>query len=203
MMYEYAQSADILRTVGDYIYRSSYYIISGTVGAGKTTLLEELARQEQRLRFIPEVAAELINEQVDVDGELVPWKNELAFHKFEDLLLRKRVEAYLSGKENELCFFDRGIPDAIPFFQVEGKSVPTELIDAARKVRYNQMVFFLPFWEEIYENTPFRPQSVKEAASIDILLRQTYIDLGYTLVDVPKASAESRTQFILEQVGIL
>ena len=203
MRYEYVQSADVLRTVGDYIYRSNYYIISGTVGVGKTTLIEELTKREQGLAFIPEVAAELISDQVDVDSESVPWKNELAFHKFEDLLLRKRIEAYLSAGESKICFFDRGIPDAIPFFQVEGKTVPSELLDAARKVRYNKIVFFLPFWEEIYENTPFRPQSLREAVHIDMLLRQTYFELGYSLVDVPKVSVEERTQFMLEQVRFI
>lgn len=202
MRYEYAQSAGVLRTVGDYIYRPSYYIISGTVGVGKTTLIEELIKRERKLTFISEVAAELISDQVDVDGELVPWKTELSFHRFEDLLLRKRIEAYLSAGESSVCFFDRGIPDAIPFFQVEGKNVPTELLDAARKIRYNQMVFFLPFWEEIYENTPFRPQSSREADHIDMLLRQTYLELRYSLIDVPKVSVEERAQFIFERVGL-
>jgi predicted ATPase len=46
-------------------------VISGGPGAGKTTALLELAKLGYR--FAPEVAREIIQEQVRTGGTAVPW----------------------------------------------------------------------------------------------------------------------------------
>jgi predicted ATPase len=65
------------------------FIISGGPGAGKTTTLIELAK----LGFphIPEVARQIIQEQVQSGGKALPWADRAAY---TELMLQRSIESY-------------------------------------------------------------------------------------------------------------
>jgi len=52
----------------------NYYVITGGPGVGKTTLLNAL--EIKGMRVIPEDARQIIKEQMQTNGEGLPWKNK-------------------------------------------------------------------------------------------------------------------------------
>jgi predicted ATPase len=169
------------------------------MGFGKTALIEELAKSKEFCRS-PEIASELIKEQLEIGGKLIPWIDRYAFEKE---LLKRRIDAYLSTSQDRICFFDRGIPEAIAFFRSEEKDIPVIFLEASQDYRYSDKVFLLPPWEEIYHTTHTRPQSFEESARLSSLLEELYLELGYDLIIVPKDTIENRVKFIIKHIDFI
>ena len=191
-----AETHDALLSGGPPLIRSNCYVLTGGVGFGKTALIAQLC-QAGAYSAIPEFAAELIFEQISLNGDLLPWKGTDSFLAFEAALLSMRVEAYLSMPDDRLVFADRGIADAIPFFAIDGVPIPEFYLSAARRYRYNRRVFLVPPWAEIYVQTPVRPQTFDESARIGQLVIDTYRELGYELIEVPRTGLPDRAKFVL------
>ena len=73
---------------------------------------------------------------------------------------------------------------------------------ASRRYRYDDVVFVLPAWPEIYVTDGDRRMTFESAQAFGERVREVYRDLGYTIVDVPRDSVERRTRFIAEHVGL-
>ena len=61
-------------------------------------------------------------------------------------------------------------------------------------------VIYLPSWQSIYIQTGVRHEKFCEAQKIDSILKKTYTDFKYELIEVPKASIEERLKFILNSI---
>src|ERR1044072_8258298 len=94
----------------DPICHQHYFVITGGPGVGKTTMLEEL--KNRGFICIPEVAREIIREQILTDGEALPWKNTEAYKEW---MLNRSVESYqmVDNSNKKYTFFDRGIIDTL------------------------------------------------------------------------------------------
>jgi len=183
-------SLKIILNVGE--MKPNCYIITGGVGFGKTTLVEELCKDEMYFK-IPEIAAELIEEQKRIGGRLIPWIDRYAF---EEELMKRRIEAYICAPKDKICFFDRGIPDVIAFLKLENKEMPKLYFEVSKKCRYSTKVFFVPPWKEIYTNNIARPQTYEESLDLSNLIKEAYTGLGYELVEIPKMTVKERVEFI-------
>ena len=177
-----------------------YYVITGGPGVGKTSLLGEL--QKRGLTVIPEVARQLIKEQQAVDGEALPWKNK---RLYRDLMFQRSVESFEKVMEEQHgespIFFDRGFLDAICYASLTGIRVENEMKILAETWRYNDHVFILPPWKEIYRTDAERKQDWNEAVFTYNKMIQTYRSFQYNLVEVPKNSIEQRANFILNWIN--
>ena len=67
--------------------------------------------------------------------------------------------------------------------------------------RYEKIVFIAPPWVEIYSADKERKETEDELESIHEHLFDTYENLGYQLVELPKVSVESRQQFIIDTLS--
>lgn len=79
--------------------------------AGKTTLLNALSANGYKT--IPEAARTIIREETALNGDALPWKNKQIYTDkmiAASLLDYNRTKA---SQSNEVCFFDRGILDAV------------------------------------------------------------------------------------------
>lgn len=179
------------------IINSNFYIITGGPGAGKTSLLNEL--KKQKFRCIPEVAREIIIEQMNSGGDAVPWKNT---GLYKQIMMDRSVQTYHSAsiENNETVFFDRGIPDTIAYTRLLHQRVSTEFGLHAKQLRYNKNVFILPPWQEIYETDTERKQNWEEAVMTYNVLKETYADYQYYLIEVPKVDIFKRAEFILQNI---
>jgi predicted ATPase len=177
------------------IENENFYILTGGPGSGKTSILEVLKKEFQ---CIDEVARQIIQEQVKIDGDAVHWKDQ---RKFLDLMLSLSIFTYEQVNEkNKPVFFDRGIPELIGYCHLIHHPVPPYLVNAAKIYRYNKKVFITPPWQEIYQNDEERKQDWREAVETYDRIADAYSNAGYKLLEIPKAPITKRVEFILEQI---
>ena len=104
---------------------------------------------------------------------------------------------YEKNFEWDVYFFDRGIPDAIGFFNFDGLNAPKEILDACTLYPYDQHVFIVPPWEEIYQSDNVRNYSYEDAVKQHIGIVKAYKELGYQIIILPKVTIKERVDFIL------
>jgi predicted ATPase len=173
------------------------FIISGGPGAGKSTLLNAL--RTAGFSCFDEVSRELIQEQVMLGSSCLPW---IDLGCFAQLALQRMIGQYekASVGETPVTFFDRGIPDIIAYLRVGGLPVEESWYQIARQFPYEPLVFMAPPWEAIYVNDSERWQTFEEASILHQALVETYQALGYTIVDLPRASVADRVTFVSNAV---
>src|SRR5579864_6196492 len=177
----------VLRTNG-------FFVITGGPGAGKTTLIQEL--QKRFFTCIPEVAREIIKEQVAMQGDALPWKNKVLYLQ---MMFDRSVDSYKAAAKikNSTIFFDRGIPDSITYAKIIGFEKTEAMEHEASHYRYNQTIFFLSPWRDIYTIDDERKQSWEEAVVSSELNAEIYRRFNYSLINVPNGPPEKRAEFIL------
>jgi len=179
---------------------SKFYIITGGPGAGKTTLLDEL--NQYGLTTVPEEGRRIIKEQIESGGEGLPWLNKELFAK---LMFEESVKTYRKLNQSihlKPVFFDRGIWDTLGYMRLENIPVPEVMITKAREMVYNNNVFILPPWKEIYENDPERKQSIEKAILTFECMKEIYQEYDFNIIEVPKVTVEMRAAFILDRALI-
>ena len=70
--------------------------------------------------------------------------------------------------------------------------------NAAAVHRYNDVVFALPSWPEIYVTDSERTMTFESAQAFGERVRNIYEDFGYTVVLVPRDTIGARARFIVE-----
>ena len=176
--------------------KSNFYVLTGGPGSGKTSVWQELERRGYIC--IPEVARPIIKEQISINGNALPWKNR---EKYSELMLQHSVRDFIQYQnENNICFFDRGIPDTYGYCLLTHQPVSDVLMNAVKSYRYNPQIFIFPFWKEIYETDSERKQDTREAEETFYQLKSAYESLGYQTCILPQIPVNQRTDFILEQV---
>ena len=177
---------------------TNFYVITGGPGAGKTTLLKELKRQN--FVVIPEVARKIIKEQLHLKGEALPWKNK---ELYKNLMFDRSIEGFKQadkkyGKDTPV-FFDRGFLDSLCYATMVGSGVDERMECFAENWRYNQKVFMLPPWKEIYHSDTERKQDWNEAVLTYEMMKKTYQTYGYEIIEIPKTTVSERANIVLNQ----
>jgi len=165
------------------------YIITGGPGSGKSTLLSKLS--EQGHQCFEEISRIVIQEQHQMGGNKVPWHN---LSDFAEICFERMSTQLYECKPEGKCFFDRGLPDIIAYVRRGGLKVPPKYFQ--KSDQYNKTVFLAPTWEEIFINDAERPESFEDAMEISVFLRNTYEELGFTVIELPKLSVAERVLFI-------
>jgi predicted ATPase len=174
------------------------FVVSGGPGAGKTTALQELA--SRGFPFAPEVARQIIQEQVQSSGTALPWGDREAYTL---LMLKRSVESYLvHTPASRLTFSDRGIPDTLCYARLIGLANQKPILDACWHFRYAPIVFLAPPWREIYETDGERKQDFAEAEATFEQMVLVYRECGYAISELPKAKPQVRADFILQQIQL-
>jgi predicted ATPase len=169
------------------------FVITGGPGAGKTTALRELARLGWDT--VPEVAREIIQEEVRVGGDALPWADRRAY---AELMLERSIASFTAHTPAaKPVFADRGIPDTLCYARLIGLSDTRTMEEACRCYRYAPIVFLAPPWREIYQTDNERKQDFREAERTYRLMVEVYRTCGYRTVELPKSDPLARVQFIL------
>ena len=174
---------------------SQRYVITGAPGTGKTAIINAL--KERGYCGIDENSREIIAEQIKNKGEILPWKNQIAF---ENLISSKRAKQYARAPKDEICFFDRSTIDCIAYLKANNLETSAEILEVIKNCKFNSNVFYTPIWGEIYTNDSERKESVESAIIIENFLLSTYQYFGYTLIEIPKLTIEERVDFILSKI---
>ena len=172
------------------------FMISGGPGAGKTTLLAEL--QKLGYSTVPEVARQIIQEQVRSGGAALPWADKEAYTR---LMLRRSIESYIEHASLPgPIFFDRGILDTLCYARLIGLADASDIHDACRNYGYAPLVFLAPPWEEIYITDNERKQEFAHAVQTFQSMAEVYEEYGYASVMLPKTSPAARAKFVLQTI---
>lgn len=173
------------------------FVITGGPGSGKSTLIHALG--EQGICNMPEAGRAIIQDQVAIGGEALPWADRRAF---AELMLSWEMRSHraalrLSGP----VIFDRGVPDVVGYLRLNGMPVPSHVEKAAQMLRYHYRVFVAPPWPEIFTADAERKQSFEEAQATCTAMIETYSTLGYELIQLPIGSVDERVRFVLATIG--
>jgi predicted ATPase len=173
------------------------FVITGGPGSGKTTLIEALAAHG--IRHMPEAGRSIIQDQVAIGGNALPWADRMAF---AELMLSWEMRSYRLAQDMDgPVIFDRGVPDVVGYLNLSGLPIPPHIQEAARKFRYHHRVFIAPPWPEIFAQDAERKQSIEEAKATYRAMVNVYTSLGYELLHLPLASVEERVQFVRKIIG--
>lgn len=171
----------------------SFFVVTGGPGSGKTTLIDAL----ERAGFARTVEAGrgVIQDQMEIDGPALPWRDPAAF---AELMLGWEMRSYrMAERQAGPVFFDRGVPDVIGYLRLMRLPVPAHMEKAAEVFRYRHRVLMAPPWREIFTQDAERRQDFAEAERTYEALAETYVRVGYELVELPRASVAERLQFVV------
>ncbi len=174
---------------------NTFFVLTGGPSVGKTSLLEAL--NQNGFQTIPEDARSIIKEQMQIDGDALPWCNK---QKYADFMLEAALRSYSEQKKLDVkssVFFDRGHLDSICYMKMEQLKIDKDKLKIVLESPY-QNVFILPPWEKIYTTDSERKQSWDEVLHTHEMMKQTYIEFGYSPIEVPKMSVNDRLEFVLK-----
>ena len=110
------------------------------------------------------------------------------------LMEKARIEAALN--KDEIIFFDRGVPDSIAYYKLNGLNT-AEPFQKSFEVRYQNVFHF----ERLrFSADPVRSENEKTARRLNRLIKESYHSVGYEMIHVPLLSVEERAAFILERL---
>ncbi len=176
--------------------RDNFYILTGCSGAGKSSIIEAL--KARGIPCVDEAGRQIVREQVRIGGDGTPWQDRI---KFRELLLSRYMYLFEQVTERTMpVFFDRGIPELIMFSWMLNIPFPEHHRAAARIYRYARKVFVTPPWPEIFKTDEERRHTYEDALAEYRLTPEAYREVGYQLIEVPKAPVSERVDFILQQV---
>ena len=171
-------------------------VITGGPGTGKSTVIAEL--QRRNYLCMTEISRQVTLEAQRKGIDQLFLQDPIQFSK---LLLEGRTRQFEEGSlEEEIVFYDRGIPDVMAYLSYLDVSFSDIFQQRSMELRYHK-VFMMPPWEVIYRQDNERYESYPQAIRIHEQLLETYVSLGYEVDLVPTGQVEDRVSFILNELN--
>lgn len=169
-------------------------LLIGGPSTGKTTLINHL--KTLGYPCLEEVSRDVIKKAQSEGVDQLFLEKPLLFSQ---LLKDARITQFnqVTTFDADLVFIDRGIPDTVAYMDYIGQTYTDEFIQDCNTYIYDT-VFILPLWEEIHQTDGERYESFEQAQDIQKHLLQTYIQYGYTPIEVPIGDVASRAAFIID-----
>lgn len=171
--------------------KAQIYLITGASGAGKTTLINALS--ERNYPIIEESGRIIVQQELNNDGDVLPWKDGIAFGR---RLVEHTLKALNNTRHSGPIFSDRGLVDNIAWFAALETQPPRALTDALARCPYHEPIFVMHPWKEIYAQDQIRNKRFDQALrEFDDIMQQLNI-LGWPYIEVPQLSVHERVAFI-------
>lgn len=178
-------------------FTAGCYVITGASGAGKSTLVAALS--ELGYATVPEAALDVLREQQECNGGILPWVNRPAF--MEEVLKRNIRNHQAAQSLRAPVFFDRGIPECLAWLRLSELDLEPHHLAAPAQYRYASTVFVAEPWPEVYLLNEERRASFERSTRSYAPTVDAYVEAGYSTCVLPKVSVQARVAFILERVA--
>lgn len=173
------------------------FVLTGGPGSGKTTLLAAAAAAG--IAVGQEAGRAIIQSQTRIGGRALPWADRALYG---ELMLDRDIQTYEAAlARGGITLCDRGVGDLIGYARMEGFTEVEHFRRAAELYPCNNTVFFAPPWHEIYANDAERKQNWTEAVRTFETIRDVYVELGYRIIELPKAGVAERLAFVMETIA--
>lgn len=172
--------------------QTKWCVITGAPCSGKTAVINEI--EQRGIRVIHEVARSYIDQQLNKGLRLDQIKSDVLM--FERHILYKKIRIQSSLPETETIFFDRGVPDSIAYYNLEGLDA-TEPLRASQDTRYLR-IFFFERLDFFIDNV--RSENEKTAVKLNKLLHEAYRQSDYDIEVVPVMPVKERADKVLELI---
>jgi len=94
------------------------------------------------------------------------------------------------------------LPDTIAYLKVAKQSYDFIDLEQLMSVNYHNKIFLTPFWDEIYVNDNERKETKAHAMRIENAIIETYTELGFEIVILPKDTVDNRLNKILTSLSL-
>lgn len=173
-------------------------VISGCSGGGKSTLIEALA--SRGFHTCAEAGRIIIRQELETDGQALPWIDPRVFAERLAILAINQFNA--SAELDKLTFFDRCVVESLVYSQMLGVRLSPSVRQAAMECHYDDPIFIVPPWQEIFANDHERRHNLIDAVAEYEALSQTFVEFGYKVCVIPRMAVEDRIGFIFDELGI-
>ena len=173
--------------------QTNWRIITGAPCSGKTSVIREI--EQRGITVVHEVARAYIDRQLIQGLRLDQIKSDRP--QFERHILHTKIRIEDSLTKTEPVFFDRGVPDSIAYFELEGLD-PTGPLYYSQRNRYRKIFFFERF--DFFKDK-VRSEDELIAGKLNGLLLAAYEKIGYDIIMVPVMPVEDRTNLVLEGIN--
>lgn len=163
------------------------YVITGGPCSGKTTLIKAL--EAKGFAIVPEAARELIEEQMK-SGGVFPWTDNLVF---QHLVVARQLMRENRGESKR--FLDRSCIDSIAYARFWKTALPDQLLMLIKSRAYAGVFLLEPV---SYANDDVRLESEEEGRQITQLLKEAYLEAGYTPIVIPALPIEQRVALVIQ-----
>jgi predicted ATPase len=169
---------------------SSVNVITAGPSSGKSSIIRELSARGYRT--VPESASLFINQKIS-EGESP--EEARSNYEFQQRLcnIDRQMEDRLG---NEVVFLDRSLADNIAYMKHHGKDIPSSLIEECRD-RYDN-IFLLERLN--FKDNKIRNEDEEEAQEIHRLIRETYLELDYSVNEIPVVPIDERADMVLDRL---
>lgn len=170
----------------------SWYVITGGPSSGAGKIIQELAIRGYQV--VPEIARVLIDRHVTLGISPEEFRKNEA--EFQQRIFREKLETEQRIPRDRIVFFERGVPDSIPYYQING--LDTQEVERVSRERYKKIFFLeqLPVYTKDYA----RLEDEETARRLSELLYKCYSELGYEVFLIPTLTIMDRVQMILSQL---
>ena len=121
---------------------------------------------------------------------------------FSEHLLLGRRKQFLEADtlQEEIVFFDRGLPDVVAYLDYLKSSYPDSFKTVCSQHIYDK-VFILKPWKAIYEQDNERYETFEQALVLHDFLVNSYTGYGYSIINTPFGTVDERMDFILNHLN--
>lgn len=169
------------------------HILTGAPGSGKTALLRQLELAGHAV--VEEAATDVIALQHAL-GRAEPWQDPAFLEHIVSLQRRRELAAASTPGST---FFDRSPVCTLALSRYLGVPAPPSLISELNRIRaervFEPAVFFVRN-QGLIERTAARRITFAQSLIFERIHEETYLELGYALVEVPPAPLLERAELV-------
>lgn len=172
--------------------QTNWYVITGAPSSGKTTLINQLSATG--FPIAPEVAREYIEYLLSENHTLEDIRHDT--HRLQRHILAIALKRERRLEREQLIFFDRGTTDSLGYFNYYRLDA-SHVTEACQHMRYKKVFYCHPL--PIVKDE-VRVEDNLTAKKIGELIYESYLHLGYQLIELPAIPVEQRMEIITTHI---